>query len=94
MEIVHTEILEIIFGTSNSTRKYKNLTAQNVISIVIGFDGINRSLQREGKAKVLTKKLSHKYAKALLEKELDSKKICFSERPEIFPCNSFMASFY
>jgi hypothetical protein len=44
-----TEGLEIVFDTLNSTRKYRNLTANANASLVIGWEG-EKTVQFEGEA--------------------------------------------
>jgi pyridoxine/pyridoxamine 5'-phosphate oxidase len=48
-----TEDLKIIFDTSTNSRKYRNLTRNPAIAIVIGWDN-EQTLQYEGIAEVLT----------------------------------------
>lgn len=48
-----TAKLELIFGTSNQSRKYKNLKVNRQISFVIGFSS-GGTLQYEGLAKQLS----------------------------------------
>ncbi len=50
-----TPELEIIFGTDNSSRKYKNLKANAHVAIVIGWDN-RETVQYEGVARELTDK--------------------------------------
>jgi pyridoxine/pyridoxamine 5'-phosphate oxidase len=47
--IAVTEELEIVFDTLNSTRKYRNLTANANASLVIGWEG-EKTVQFEGEA--------------------------------------------
>jgi pyridoxine/pyridoxamine 5'-phosphate oxidase len=47
--IAVTEELEIVFDTLNSSRKYRNLTANANASFVIGWEG-EKTVQFEGKA--------------------------------------------
>jgi uncharacterized pyridoxamine 5'-phosphate oxidase family protein len=49
-----TDELEIIFGTSNTTRKYKNLKANNKVSFVIGWDEDFTTVQYQGEARELS----------------------------------------
>ncbi len=45
-----TNKLEIIFGTYRTTRKYKNIQKNNAISLVIGWNDDNITIQYEGYA--------------------------------------------
>ncbi|PWU23045.1 hypothetical protein C5B42_04220 [Candidatus Cerribacteria bacterium 'Amazon FNV 2010 28 9'] len=46
-----TEKLELFFGTSNTTRKYKNLNANSHVAAVIGWE--EATVQYEGEAREL-----------------------------------------
>jgi pyridoxine/pyridoxamine 5'-phosphate oxidase len=48
-----TDSLEIIFGTSDKSRKAKNLETNPYVSLVIGWDKLG-TLQYEGEASLLT----------------------------------------
>lgn len=45
-----TESLEIIFGTSNRARKYKNIAMNSKVSLVIGWESDAITIQYEGEA--------------------------------------------
>lgn len=47
-----TEKLEVIFGTNNTSRKYQNLTQNNHVAIVIGWEN-GETMQYEGVAREL-----------------------------------------
>jgi general stress protein 26 len=51
--IAVSEQLEIIFDTVISSRKYKNITANPFVSLVIGWDN-ERTVQYEGEAELLS----------------------------------------
>ncbi len=48
-----TESFQIIFGTSNTSRKYANIMADPHVALVIGWDG-TQTIQYEGKARELS----------------------------------------
>ncbi len=48
-----TDGLELIIGTNTKTRKYKNIIQNPHVSLVIGWDSDNTSVQYEGIAKQL-----------------------------------------
>lgn len=50
-----TENVEIIFGTSNTSRKYANLKSNNRVSLVIGWEKDWVTVQYEGLARELSK---------------------------------------
>ena len=68
-----TENLEIIFGTSNLARKYKNLQADNKVSFVIGWSDSEGTIQYEGKATELSKEEAQPYIDKQVEKIPSSK---------------------
>src|SRR5476651_323961 len=51
----NTENFEIVFGTSNTTRKYTNIQVNSNISFVIGWDSKIGTVQYEGIARELKK---------------------------------------
>ncbi|OGE31010.1 hypothetical protein A2631_04995 [Candidatus Daviesbacteria bacterium RIFCSPHIGHO2_01_FULL_44_29] len=59
---VETDNLEIVFGTSNISRKYKNIQADNRVALVIGWSSETGTIQYEGQASELSKEESEKYA--------------------------------
>jgi uncharacterized pyridoxamine 5'-phosphate oxidase family protein len=75
-----TENLELIFGTSNLTRKYKNLQTNQNVSFVIGWDPALGTIQYEGVAQELSREEGLKYAEILVAKNPFSK--TFMERPD------------
>lgn len=68
------ENLEIIFGTSNTTRKYKNIQKNPHASFVIGWDGAVGTLQYEGIARELSTEESKAYSVAHIAKNPGSEK--------------------
>lgn len=56
-----TDDLELIFGTYNTSRKYKNLQKNNKVALVIGWDEDFITVQYEGVASELTAKEIEKY---------------------------------
>lgn len=56
-----TENLELIFGTHNTSRKYKNLKANPKAAFVIGFGEEGVTVQYEGIARELSKEEVEKY---------------------------------
>jgi pyridoxine/pyridoxamine 5'-phosphate oxidase len=76
-----TENLELIFGTPNSTRKYKNLQTNPNVAFVIGWDETTRTtVQYEGVAKELVGDEAKQYAEAMAAKNPASRK--FMSRPD------------
>lgn len=56
-----TENLEIIFGTFNTSKKYKNLKENNKVALVIGWDEDYITVQYEGIAEELEGSEIEKY---------------------------------
>jgi len=69
-----SESLEIIFGTSNQSRKYKNINKNNNVSCVIGWDSETGSIQYEGIAHELSKEESIQYSNKQVKKNASSEK--------------------
>lgn len=72
--------LEIIFATPNTTRKYKNLSKNQNVSFVVGWNPSQDSIQYEGVAREISTKeeirpyidlivSKNPFAKGLLERE-------------------------
>ncbi len=74
-----TEELIIIFGTSISSRKAKNIMNNSRVSIVIGWDE-KGTIQYEGFAKLVSNQERPKYSEILFNKNPASKK--FDSDPE------------
>lgn len=72
--------LDIVFGTSNTSRKYKNILNNPHVSFVIGWDGAVGTVQYEGIAKELPIEESHEYSQAQVAKNPHSEK--FVQRPD------------
>jgi uncharacterized pyridoxamine 5'-phosphate oxidase family protein len=69
-----TDNLELVFGTSNQTRKYKNIQNNNNISFVIGWDSNVGTIQYEGVATEIPKEDSPKYVALRTKKNPESLK--------------------
>ncbi len=74
------EDLKLIIGTSNMSRKYQNIKANNNVALVIGWDGRVGTLQYEGTIEEVPESDSAKYAAIQIAKNPFTKK--FSERPD------------
>ncbi len=77
-----TDNLELIFGTFNDTRKYKNLQSNNNTSFVIGWDDI--TVQYEGMVKELHRGDMENARNNHLAKNPSSKKYAFDEKQRYF----------
>jgi general stress protein 26 len=75
-----TDTLELIFGTSNMSRKYANIKKNPNVSFVIGWDGAVGTVQYEGVAKELSQEESEKYADIQTAKNPAAKK--FTQRED------------
>lgn len=64
----NTKDLELIFGTSQHTRKYKNLHRNSAVALVIGWSSTTGSLQYEGRAHELSPEALISYRELLLKK--------------------------
>lgn len=80
----NNESLEIIFGTSNHTRKYNNLKNNQHVSFVIGWNSETGTIQYEGIAKELTKEEAMSYINLLIQKNVDNRKYVDSEEQRYF----------
>lgn len=79
--ISETEDLEVIFGTSNVSRKYQNLQSNPHVSFTIGWDDQDTiTVQYEGRAQELSASEIEKAKAAHLKKIPTSAK--FLERPD------------
>ncbi len=78
------ENLEIVFGTSNKTRKYKNLQKNSHVSFVIGWDSEVGTVQYEGTAKELSREEYLPYANILIAKNPRSEKFVQKEDQKYF----------
>ncbi|MCC2630841.1 MAG: Pyridoxamine 5-phosphate oxidase [Candidatus Paceibacter sp.] len=74
------ENLELIFATSNTTRKYKNLQKNPHVSFVIGWDSKIGTVQYEGSARELSDDELNKHADIMILKNKQSEK--FRSRPD------------
>ncbi len=77
--------LEIIFGTYNATRKYKNLQENSKISLVIGWDSEEKiTIQYEGIAKEAKQDDSKEYQQLHIEKRPKRGKHVHDPRERVF----------
>jgi general stress protein 26 len=67
----NTQGLELIFGTSTTTRKYANLQKNPQVCLVIGWSSTTGSLQYEGVAHEMGREEREKYAYLLLQKNIN-----------------------
>ena len=74
-----TDSFELIFGTSVSSRKAKNIAANKNVSVVIGWDD-GGTLQYEGEAHLLSENERAKYLDKLFEK--NKKAELYKDNPE------------
>ena len=81
-----TENGEIIFGTSDTTRKYKNIQANNNVSFVIGLDDKDSrmTVQYEGVARELAGNEAATYSAMLVAKNPASGKFLKDEHQKYF----------
>lgn len=68
-----TENLELVFGTSKKSRKYKNLKKNPAASFVIGLGEENITVQYEGRATELDQAGIKKYAPRYYRKNPEAK---------------------
>jgi uncharacterized pyridoxamine 5'-phosphate oxidase family protein len=78
------ENLELIFGTSNTTRKYHNLKKNPHVSFVIGWDPKVGTVQYEGMTKELAENEKGNYAAVLLQKNPRSQKFADNKDQRYF----------
>lgn len=80
--VAFTEIedLKIVIGTSNTTRKYKNLQKNSHVSLVIGWDSNLGTVQYEGTARELDIREVEKYRELHVKKSPGSKQ--FMDLPD------------
>ncbi len=78
------ESFEIIFGTKNTTRKYKNLQNNQHVSFVIGWDSEKGTVQYEGIAQELSQQESLQYSSILVAKNPRSKKFVHKQDQRYF----------
>lgn len=77
----NNESLELVFGTSNNSRKYINLQKNPNVSFVIGWSSETGSVQYEGLAQELTQDKVKLYSHLLIKKNEDHKKfLAMSDR--------------
>lgn len=66
-----TETLELIFCTSNTSRKYKNIQTNAHVSVVIGWD--SGTVQYEGTVRELAGEEANKYGEMHIQKNPQTK---------------------
>lgn len=76
--------LEIIFGTSDQTRKYGNILKHPHVSFVTGWSSKTGSIQYEGVAQELTKEEVAKIAPIMIAKNVDNRKFITAENQIYF----------
>ncbi len=80
-----TDRLELIFGTFNTTRKYRNLQNNKNVALVIGWDEKeNITVQYEGLAKEVENKEFEKLIAIHLNKNPFSKTYAFDDKQKYF----------
>lgn len=75
-----TENLEIVFGTSNQSRKYKNIQSNPNVAFVIGWTFGQPTVQYEGMARELTSEEAEGHSTVMAIKNKQSEK--FRNRPD------------
>ncbi len=75
---------ELIFGTKNTTRKYKNLQKNPNVSFIIGWDSDTGTVQYEGIAKELSGEESKLHSSILIAKNPRSEKFVHKEDQRYF----------
>jgi pyridoxine/pyridoxamine 5'-phosphate oxidase len=78
------ENLDIVFGTSNTTRKYKNLQRNLNVSLVVGWDSKVGTFQCDGIARELSKEEAVKYSALMVKKNPHSAKFVDREDQRYF----------
>jgi len=79
-----TKNLEIIFGTSNTSRKYMNLKENSHVSFVIGAENGEKSIQYEGIAREVRGDEEEVCRKVHLKKNPASKKYAYMDEQVYF----------
>ena len=78
------EDFSLIFGTSNKTRKYKNLQKNQNVSFVIGWSHQTGSIQYEGIAQELSDEEAMKQGEFVVLKNKQSNKFILKENQKYF----------
>ena len=76
--------LGLIFGTSNLTRKYKNLQKNNRVSFVIGWSSETGSVQYEGTARELSDDEALKHGELIVLKNNQAEKFAIQKNQRYF----------
>lgn len=79
-----TENLELVFGTSNKSRKYKNIQVNPNVSFVVGWDFVSGTMQYEGIAKELSGEEAEKGMNLLIARNEEHKKFAQHEDQRYF----------
>lgn len=78
------DTLELIFGTSNKTRKYKNITTNPNVSFVIGWSDEKGTIQYEGIARELEGEEAIVHGKILADKNENARAFLTNESQRYF----------
>ena len=76
--------LSLIVGTSDFTRKYKNLQKNNRVSFVIGWSSETGSIQYEGEARELLDDEALKYGELIVLKNNQAEKFAIQKNQRYF----------
>lgn len=76
--------LSLIFGTSNKTRKYKNIQKNKNVSFVIGWSGKTGSVQYEGIAEELSDDQALEHGELMVLKNKQTRKFIIKEDQRYF----------
>ncbi len=79
LAFAETEPFELIFNTSNTTRKYQNLRTNPRVAVVIGWD-YGQTVQYEGQARELKGEEATKYKEIFYAKHPDSRR--YEQKPD------------
>ncbi|MEX0649822.1 MAG: pyridoxamine 5'-phosphate oxidase family protein [Candidatus Andersenbacteria bacterium] len=83
--VTETDDLEIVFGTRNTTQKYKNIQKNPNVSFVIGTSSEQKiTVQYAGLARELADKELDTYQRLHIKKHPGSKKFVFSPEERMF----------
>lgn len=84
MAFAERDDFSLIFGTSNKTRKYKNLQTNKKVSFVIGWSKETGSVQYEGIARELSDNEAMQYGELLALKGKQTKKFVLRDDQKFF----------
>lgn len=80
----HDTSLNILFGTSNTSRKYANLQKNSFVSFVIGGTRKLGTVQYEGVAREILKEEVSEFLPLLIQKNIDNKSFVAREEQRYF----------